>query len=201
MRPGDVGGSLKAPLTYEASIYDPLGAEAFGDPAARVGPALRAGRHILPTRLAGTASPTSKGAFSLIEVMCATLILAVGVVGLTTAITTALGSSKESELQSTAAMIAAGQIETLRASGLIVDGDDEGEFGGGLSLYRWKQTIAPTNIDGLHEVTVTVANTKSGREIYELKTMLFDPPLDKQEEKDKTRDKKKETNKRQGRNR
>jgi prepilin-type N-terminal cleavage/methylation domain-containing protein len=142
-----------------------------------------------------------RSAFSLIEVMCATVILAIGVVGLTTAITTALGSSKESELQSTAAMIAAGQIETLRAGGFVSDGDDEGDFGGGLSLYRWKQTIAPTDIDGLHEVTVTVENAKSGQQIYELKTMLFDPPLDKQEEKDKARDKKSGTNKRQGKNR
>jgi prepilin-type N-terminal cleavage/methylation domain-containing protein len=142
-----------------------------------------------------------RAAFSLIEVMCATVILAIGVVGLTTAITTALGSSKESELQSTAAMIAAGQIETLRAGGFVSDGNDEGEFGGGLSLYRWKQTIVPTQIDGLHEVTVTVENAKSGQQIYELKTMLFDAPLDRQDEKDKTRDKKKETNKRQGRNR
>jgi type IV pilus modification protein PilV len=144
--------------------------------------------------------PERRAGFSLIEVMCATVILAVGVVGLTTAMTTALSSSKESELQSTASMIAAGQIETLRAGGFISDGDDEGEFSGGLALYRWKQSIAPTAIDGLHEVTVTVLHAKSGQEIYELKTMLFDPPLDKVDEKSKTREKTDEKKKRGGRN-
>lgn len=146
-------------------------------------------------------SQSHHAAFSLVEVMCATVILAVGVVGLTTAITTALGSSKESELQSSAAMIAAGQIETLRAGGVIEDGEDEGEFGGGLALYRWKQVISPATIDGLHEVTVTVENANSGQSIYELKTMLFEPPLDKEEQKAQERDKKSETKKRQGRNR
>ena len=53
--------------------------------------------------------------FSLIEVMCAILILGVGLVGFTQAITTALGSSKDSEMQTTAALFAAGRIESLRA--------------------------------------------------------------------------------------
>lgn len=142
-----------------------------------------------------------RAAFSLIEVMCATVILAIGVVGLTTAITTAFGSSKESELQSTASMIAAGQIETLRAGGFVTDGEDEGEFSGGLALYRWKQTIVSTAIDGLHEVTVKILNANSRQEIYELKTMLFDPPLDKVDEKAKEREKTNATKKREGRKR
>jgi len=58
-----------------------------------------------------------KRGFSLIEVMCAVAILGVALVGLTQGITTALGSNKESELQTTAALLAAGRIETLRAEG------------------------------------------------------------------------------------
>ena len=69
--------------------------------------------------------------FSLVEVMCAILILGISLVGLTQGITAALRSSKESELQTTAALIAAGQIETLRAEGFVIDGETEGvrEFG------------------------------------------------------------------------
>ncbi|MEK7677676.1 MAG: type II secretion system protein [Verrucomicrobiota bacterium] len=115
--------------------------------------------------------------FSLIEVMCAILILGIGLVGLTQGITTALSSSKESELQTTAALIAAGRIETLRAEGYLMDGESEGECGAGLSLYRWKQSVTSTTIDGLHEVEVVVQNSKSGQAIYELRTLLFDPPI------------------------
>ena len=116
--------------------------------------------------------------FSLIEVIFAISILAVAVVGLTEGITLALQSSKESELQSTAALYAAGLIETLRAEGDLEDGDKDGACGEGLSLYQWKESVASAGIDGLHHVTVTIENTKSGKAIYELETLLFQAPED-----------------------
>ena len=116
--------------------------------------------------------------FSLVEVMVAILILAIALVGLTQGITTALASSKESEVQTTAALFAAGQIELLRAEKDLTDGTDNGDCGAGLSLYRWKQTVSPTDIDGLHDVDVVVENSQTGAEIYELKTLLFQIPED-----------------------
>jgi prepilin-type N-terminal cleavage/methylation domain-containing protein len=122
--------------------------------------------------------PRGNLGFSLVEVMCAILILGVALAGLTQGVTTALTSSKESELQTTAALFAAARIETLRAEGDFSDGVSEGECGEGLSLYRWKQSISSAGIDGLHEVEVVVENAKSGKAIYELGTMLFQPPDD-----------------------
>jgi len=116
--------------------------------------------------------------FTLVEVMVAIVILAIALVGLTQGITTALASSKESELQTTAALFAAGQIELLRAENDLIDGTDNGDGGAGLSLYRWKQTISPTDMDGLHDVDVVVENSQTGAEIYELKTLLFQIPDD-----------------------
>jgi type IV pilus modification protein PilV len=116
--------------------------------------------------------------FSLIEVMVAILILGIAVVGLTGGVTTALSSSKESELETTAALLAAGRIETLRAEGDITDGDSDGDFGTGLPLYRWKQTITASEPDGLHEVNVEIDEAKSGKSIYDLKTLLFEAPDD-----------------------
>jgi type IV pilus modification protein PilV len=139
--------------------------------------------------------------FSLIEVMCAILILGIALVGLTQGITAALKSSKESELQTTAAMIAAGQIETLRADGSVMDGEEEGECGEGLSLYRWKQSITSTSIAGLHEVTVVVQNSNSGTAIYELKTMLFDPPNESLPAKTGSQKSSKKPRTREGKNR
>lgn len=117
-----------------------------------------------------------RAGFSLVEVMVAIVILAIALAGLTQGITTALGSSKESELQTTAALFAAGQIELLRAQTDWTDGADQSDCGAGLPLYRWRQTISPTDIDGLHEVDVMVENAQTGVAIYELKTMLFQIP-------------------------
>jgi prepilin-type N-terminal cleavage/methylation domain-containing protein len=114
--------------------------------------------------------------FSLIEVMCAILILGIGLVGLTQGMTAALSSSKESEIQTTAALLAAGQIEALRAEPYIDPGETEGDCGEGLSLYRWKQTVTTTSIDGLYDVKVTIENSKSGQSLFDLRTLLFDPP-------------------------
>lgn len=116
--------------------------------------------------------------FSLVEVICAISILAVAVVGLTEGITLALQSSKESELQATAALYAAGLVETLRAEGDFEDGDKDGDCGQSLSLYQWKQSITSAGIDGLHHVQVTIENAKSGKAIYELETLLFQAPED-----------------------
>jgi prepilin-type N-terminal cleavage/methylation domain-containing protein len=122
--------------------------------------------------------------FSLVEVMVAILILGIALVGLTQGITTALGSSKESELQTTAALFAAGQIELLRAEGGLLDEETSGVCGTGLELYRWEQSVTPTDIEGLHEVLVSIQSTRDGKTIYELRTLLFERPddsADKQE--------------------
>jgi prepilin-type N-terminal cleavage/methylation domain-containing protein len=119
----------------------------------------------------------AQSAFSLIEVMCAISILAVGLVGLVHGVNTALASGKESERQSIAAMLAAGEIESLRADGYYTEGESEGEFDGDLSIYSWKESVKAVEPEGLFEVTVTIVMTDSGDEVYELKTLLFDPPV------------------------
>lgn len=115
--------------------------------------------------------------FSLIEVLCAILILGIAVVGLTGGLVTALHANKEAEVQTAAALLAAGQIETLRADGYLSEGETEGKGEGNLSAYKWVQTVTETKIEGLYEVTVVVEQDSDGAEIYELKTLLFDPPI------------------------
>lgn len=114
--------------------------------------------------------------FSMVEVLVAILILGVALVGLVHGITTALGSGKESELQATAAMFAAGLIEEQRAEGDITDGQSEGNCGEELPLYRWTQTITAAGVDGLHQVDVSIQNAHTGQDIYELRTLLFERP-------------------------
>jgi prepilin-type N-terminal cleavage/methylation domain-containing protein len=127
---------------------------------------------------------TSNAGFSLVEVMVAILILGIALVGLTQGITTALGSSKESELQTTASLFAAGQIEKLRAAGGLTDKATDGDCGDGLPLYRWKQNITATGTEGLHEVEVVIESTQNGKAIYELRTLLFELPADSTDKQD-----------------
>jgi prepilin-type N-terminal cleavage/methylation domain-containing protein len=121
--------------------------------------------------------------FSLIEVIVAVAILSIALVGLTHGISTALGSSKEAELQTTAALYAAGLIETLRAGDTIVDGQTDGDCGAELPLYRWTESITAAGLDGLHQVDISILNTHSGREIYALRTLLFEVPDDSADSK------------------
>ena len=130
---------------------------------------------------------TGASGFSLVEILCAVLVLGVALTGLVQGVTTALRSSKESELQTVAALFAAGQVETLRAEGELRDGTKEGDCGEGLALYRWQQTITAAGIDGLHEVAVVVEHSKSGKSIYELRTLLFEVPNDSRTSSSSTR--------------
>lgn len=128
--------------------------------------------------------------FSLIEVMVSVLILGVSLVGLVHGINTALVSGKESEIQSQAALLAAGQIESVRADGYYLEGETTGEFDGDLSIYSYRQNIEAREPEGLYEVTVAIEKTDSNEQIYELKTLLFDPPVIRDEtdkEKDRNR--------------
>jgi prepilin-type N-terminal cleavage/methylation domain-containing protein len=112
--------------------------------------------------------------FSLIEIMCAILIMGVALVALTRGITTALGSTKDSGIQTTVIGLAAGQMETMRAEAVLTDDTTEGDFGEGFPKYKWQQTVAPSDVDGLHKVDVAVLDAKTGATLYQLSTLLFD---------------------------
>ena len=120
--------------------------------------------------------PSSQAGFSLIEVVVAILILGVALVALTEGVTAALSSSKTSERQTTAAQLAAGQIETLRATGSYDDGESDGDFGDEFPQYRWTQTVSSADVPGLHDVEVVVEDSQTGNTIFDLKTSLFELP-------------------------
>lgn len=131
------------------------------------------------------------GGFSLIEVMAAVLILGVGLVGLTEGLATALKSTKESEVRTAAVIYAEGLLETLRAEGYVTDGESEGECAGSLDAYRWRRTISASDVEGLHDVSVAIEEPKTGKPVFELRTLLFEVPRDtviKDRDKEKERD-------------
>jgi prepilin-type N-terminal cleavage/methylation domain-containing protein len=115
--------------------------------------------------------------FSLVEVLVSLFILTVGLVGMAEAVGVAFRSSKESELETAAVLLASSRIEELRAVGLIIEGEEEGDFGETLPLYSWRRSVVETTTAGLHEVTVTIHLKSTDEQLREVKTLLFDVPL------------------------
>lgn len=115
-----------------------------------------------------------QSAFSLVEVMVAVFVLSVGLVGLARGITTALVSSKEAELYNQAVDVADNRLETIRADDLFSDGETEGDSG----PFKWRQTIAPAGIDGLHQVEVAVERSGSPGTLFTLRTFLYLTPTE-----------------------
>jgi general secretion pathway protein I len=127
-------------------------------------------------RIDGGPTGVRSGGFSLVEVICALFILGVCVAGVTEGVTLALRSSKESELQTSAALLASSRIESIRADGFFTDGEEKGDFGDEFPAFSYRQTISETSLEGLHEVTVAIDQASTREEIYELKTLLFKVP-------------------------
>jgi prepilin-type N-terminal cleavage/methylation domain-containing protein len=116
------------------------------------------------------------GGFSLVEVMCALAILAVGLVGMTEGISTALRSARDAERHTAAAWYAAGVIELTRTDGYLRAGVTEGECVGVLPGCRWRQTLQEGELGGLFEVTVTIVSEGSEQPLIEVRTRLFEAP-------------------------
>lgn len=112
----------------------------------------------------------------MVEVMCAILILGVGVAGLMEGVTMALQSSRESRLLGAAILEAEGVIELLRAEGYVTDGSTEGECSPALRPHRWRRTVTATELEGLHDVEVRVEDGRTGKTICELRTLVFEAP-------------------------
>ena len=129
-------------------------------------------------------APRRQAGFSLIEVMVAVAVLAVALTGLTRGLTTALGASRDSAQHTQAVLLAASRVEQLRAEGDWSAGETEGKA----EAFRWRQTIAATAVEGLHEVKVAVSRPPEEAPVFTLMTLLYQAPSDLPAGKDKATD-------------
>ena len=60
-----------------------------------------------------------------------------------------------------------------------------GDCGTGLEIYRWKQNVTTTDLDGLHDVKVIVESARTGQAICELQTLIFEVPVSREAGKSK----------------
>ena len=114
--------------------------------------------------------------FSLVEALVSLLILGVGIIGILEGLTLSYHTSRDSEGRTAAALLASARLELLRAEGILVAGEDEGDFGEGYEGWTWRESILETPTEGLHEVTVSVHRAPGKEKVHELRTLLYDMP-------------------------
>ena len=114
--------------------------------------------------------------FSLVETLVATVVLGVGLVGMTQGITAVLEGTRTAERYSQAVLLAEEQMELIRAEGLVSEGEYDGDFGEEFPGFRWNSVVRESREVGLFEVKVTVLAMPAEEPLYELTTLVFVPP-------------------------
>ncbi|HZP82265.1 MAG TPA: prepilin-type N-terminal cleavage/methylation domain-containing protein [Chthonomonadaceae bacterium] len=96
-------------------------------------------------------------AFTLVEMIVATLLLAIGVAGALAAFSTATRASAMAEQINTAALLAQQRLTEIELqSDTLSGGAQQGDFGADYPGYRWQQNVEPTDYENLFKVTLTV---------------------------------------------
>ncbi len=115
--------------------------------------------------------------FSLAEILCAVVVLGIALVGLAEGITVSLRMGKEAERYTSAVLLATGRMETIRAEGDFIAGEETGDFGDEFALYTWSQNLSETGLGGLHSVRVEVLLDSTKEQLYKLEALLFQVPI------------------------
>ena len=101
--------------------------------------------------------PASRPGFTLIEMIVATVLLAIGVVGTMGAIHTAAQTTLLADGAQTAALLAQKQITQLELQpDQLSGGDQQGDFGDEYAGYKWQQNTEATDYSNLFKVTMTI---------------------------------------------
>jgi len=101
----------------------------------------------------------AESGFTLIEMIVATVVLAIGVFACVGAFNAATRTSTIASEQQTATMLAQKQIAEAEVNleGNITGGDSDGDFGPDYPGYRWKQSITATDYTYAFQIAVTVS--------------------------------------------
>ena len=96
--------------------------------------------------------------FTLVEMIVATVLLAVGVAATLGAIHAAAQTTMAADGAQTSALLAQKQITQLELQpDQISGGDQQGEFGDEYPGYKWQQSVEATDYSNLFKVTLTVS--------------------------------------------
>ncbi|HZO87604.1 MAG TPA: prepilin-type N-terminal cleavage/methylation domain-containing protein [Chthonomonadaceae bacterium] len=123
----------------------------------------------------------SKRGFTLIEMIVATLLLAIGVVGALTAISTATRASGMAEQIQTAALLARRRLTEVELQPeALVGGEQQGNFGAEYPGYLWRQSVETTGYPDLFKVTLTLRWGPVGHPYERVYTTFLRKPQEQQ---------------------
>lgn len=112
-------------------------------------------------------------AFTLLEVLVALALLAIGLVGVMESVSQSLRQTKANADRAEAGTLAQQRLTELTLTTDLAPGTDEGEFGDEHPGFRWRSSVESTEHDGLYRLSVTVLWTPpSGEQSLELQTCL-----------------------------
>jgi general secretion pathway protein I len=96
--------------------------------------------------------------FTLMEMIIATVLLAIAIVGALSAISSSTRATEAGERVQTAAILAQRKLTELeiQASNLT-SGEQQGDFGAEYPEYRWQATMDTTEFDKLLRVTLIIS--------------------------------------------
>lgn len=101
--------------------------------------------------------------FTLFELLVASAILAIGIVGVLEAITHSLGNTRASADYTRAVGLAEAKLTEIRTTNPLREGAEEGRFQDFPGDYRWKTEVLQNQEEGAAQTRVTVL-WESGRQ-------------------------------------
>jgi prepilin-type N-terminal cleavage/methylation domain-containing protein len=95
--------------------------------------------------------------FTLVEMIVATLLLAIGVVGALVALASSTQSAYTADRVQTAALLGRRKLTEIELQpDQLTGGDQQGDFGTMYPEFRWRESIEATDFADLFKVTVTI---------------------------------------------
>lgn len=102
--------------------------------------------------------------FTLVEMIVATLILAIAIVGAMGAISSSAHATEMGDRVQTAALLAQRKMTELELQASnMTSGEQQGDFGEEFANYRWRAVLDTTEFDKLLKLTLTITWGESGR--------------------------------------
>jgi type II secretion system protein I len=99
----------------------------------------------------------TRAGFTLVEMIVATLLLAIGVSAALAAISSGIQASYKADRLQTAALLAERKLAQIELeSNNLTGGDQQGDFGKLYAEFKWHESVETTNYPDLFQVTVTI---------------------------------------------
>ena len=96
--------------------------------------------------------------FTLIEVLLAMALLAIGLVAVYQSQSQSISMSTDSRFMTTAALLAQSKMVEVEAGSTLANHSEDGDFGSDYSQYIWHLEVGDTQLPQFKKIEVTVTN-------------------------------------------